>query len=195
MDLPVSYITLSCFRTEKLTKVGDEEITDILEANFPMVDYRNTDKFVRVTQPFAGRTDLVSDAIYSTSDYTDVICNFNGISNPISIEEDQVLAIPNLTYTREYIQSGKQTTESKSKTALKANLNNKDKRRLAKSVEIGEIKTPNMPLANTTPTIAQNGFVELGTNVSTTKCPDKMSNTELLSSRIREAVKAKLQAS
>lgn len=41
-----------------------------------------------------GRIDLVSLSEYGTHDYTDIILKFNGISNPFSITEGDVLYIP-----------------------------------------------------------------------------------------------------
>lgn len=44
----------------------------------------------------AGRIDLVSEQYFGTSEYVDAICIVNNIFNPFSVEEGDILIIPNL---------------------------------------------------------------------------------------------------
>jgi len=44
----------------------------------------------------AGRIDLISEQYFGTGEYVDAICIVNNIFNPFSIEEGDILIIPNL---------------------------------------------------------------------------------------------------
>jgi len=52
-----------------------------------------------------GRPDLVSQAAYGISSYWDLILKFNGISNPFSLCEDDILLIPRLSSMQEQLAS------------------------------------------------------------------------------------------
>lgn len=63
----------------------------------PTVLFRsNTDsigKFI-VDSVYAGRIDLISLHVYGSASYCDYILKYNGISNPFSIEDGDILDIP-----------------------------------------------------------------------------------------------------
>ena len=50
-----------------------------------------------VNEYYVGRPDLISLAIYGTDEYGDMICKFNGISNPFDLNEGMLLQIPPLS--------------------------------------------------------------------------------------------------
>lgn len=47
-----------------------------------------------VNKYYVARPDLISLAVYGSDEYADMICKFNGISNPFELNEDMVLYIP-----------------------------------------------------------------------------------------------------
>jgi hypothetical protein len=47
-----------------------------------------------VEEYYAGRIDLISLNVYNSADYVDQLLKFNGISNPFSIAEGDILYIP-----------------------------------------------------------------------------------------------------
>ena len=49
-----------------------------------------------VTADQAGRIDKVSETYFGTGEYIDAICIINNIFNPFSVEEGDILVIPNL---------------------------------------------------------------------------------------------------
>jgi hypothetical protein len=57
-------------------------------ANTPVIG-----KFT-VTEDYIGRIDLISRQIYGTESYADYILKYNGISNPFSIGEGDILFLP-----------------------------------------------------------------------------------------------------
>jgi len=50
----------------------------------------------RVPKEFEMRPDLISGAVYNNSVYAELILKYNGISNPFSIKEGDIILIPNL---------------------------------------------------------------------------------------------------
>lgn len=48
-----------------------------------------------VNQYYVARPDLISLAMYGDDKYADIICKFNGISNPFELNENDVIYIPN----------------------------------------------------------------------------------------------------
>lgn len=54
--------------------------------------------FVVVNQMYVGRPDLISLALYGDDCYADILCKLNGISNPIELNEDDIIFTPNHSY-------------------------------------------------------------------------------------------------
>jgi len=50
----------------------------------------------RIPKDYVMRPDLISKAVYNNSLYAEIILKYNGISNPFSIDEGEVILIPNL---------------------------------------------------------------------------------------------------
>jgi hypothetical protein len=65
-----------------------------------MFDFRTNDYFnfsiYRVPFDYQMRPDLISQAMYNNTLYTEYILKYNGISNPFTIDQGDVIAIPNL---------------------------------------------------------------------------------------------------
>lgn len=57
---------------------------------------------VLVNKYYVARPDLISLAMYGTDEYADIICKFNGISNPFELNEGMVLYIPPSTWVRHF---------------------------------------------------------------------------------------------
>jgi hypothetical protein len=50
----------------------------------------------RVPRDYVMRPDLISKVIYNNSAYTEIILKYNGISNPFTINEGDMILVPNL---------------------------------------------------------------------------------------------------
>jgi len=50
----------------------------------------------RVPKDFEMRPDLIAAAVYNDTTYTEIILKYNGISNPFSIKEGDIILVPNL---------------------------------------------------------------------------------------------------
>lgn len=54
-----------------------------------------------VNKHYVARPDLISLAIYNDDSFGDVICKVNGISNPLELNENDLIFIPSLDYVRD----------------------------------------------------------------------------------------------
>ena len=58
---------------------------------------------IEVTADYIGRMDLISQQIYGTNSYSDILCKINGISNPFELNEGDRLVIPALDNISDFI--------------------------------------------------------------------------------------------
>ena len=56
---------------------------------------------IMVNKYYVARPDLISLAVYGTDEYGDMICKFNGVSNPFELNEGMILQIPPLAWLQE----------------------------------------------------------------------------------------------
>jgi len=70
-----------------------------------MFDFR-TDDYInfsvyRVPRDYAMRPDLIAQVMYNNTIYTEYILKYNGISNPFTIGEGDVIVVPDLIVLKE----------------------------------------------------------------------------------------------
>lgn len=70
-----------------------ENMMDLLTLSY-IEPFKYKYKLFKVTREYIARPDLISLAMYGSTNYVDVICKFNGISNPFEVNEGMVLALP-----------------------------------------------------------------------------------------------------
>lgn len=74
--------------------VVGERLVNLCSQTFiipPNIEYR---LFI-TTKDYVARPDLVSQFLYNTTEYTDIICKINGISNPFELNDGRILVCPN----------------------------------------------------------------------------------------------------
>jgi len=94
------------------------------------------------------RPDLISISYYNTPKYADIILKFNGISNPFSIKEDDILHIPYLIdITAAVKKSQKSKNKPKDQFINKKKMSEADKKRLEylKSLNTKKASAENLP--------------------------------------------------
>jgi len=79
------------------TRPDGEKIRDLTQSIFDLKN-RNYVAYnvYRVPKEYAMRPDLISKSVYNNSMYAEVILKYNGISNPFSINEGDIILIPDL---------------------------------------------------------------------------------------------------
>jgi hypothetical protein len=76
----------------------DLEIKDLTVSMFNLNAITSYPKYnvYRVPKDFEMRPDLIAAAVYNNSAYAELILKFNGISNPFSIKEGDLILVPTL---------------------------------------------------------------------------------------------------
>lgn len=106
MDYPV-------LRNKKLytDPRSGEEIYDLLTLTYAIPEYVDY-QIYKVTKEHVARPDLISLAYYGSTDYVDVICKVNGVSNPYELNEGMLLVLPSLTDAGRFIYAGDNIQQS-----------------------------------------------------------------------------------
>ena len=115
-----------------------EYIKDMLTLSYIIPNGLNYILF-KVTADYIARPDLICLAHYGTDDYVDIVCKFNGISNPYELNEGDIIALPEVADMARFIYSMddiQQTFETKddSKPTPKA----KKEKRKANEAVVGD---------------------------------------------------------
>ena len=127
----------------------------------------NVDRVVEVTDDYAMRPDLISFYAYGTDLYTDIILKCNGISNPFSIKEGDIILIPNLSDFKYFYKKPKATkseiAEVKRAFIDNARFSKPTEERLKKLQQLANSKK------NGSPTITPSNKLKPGESAVTTK--------------------------
>lgn len=81
-------------------------LSKVVDQDFEIQDQGNS-HIVAVNEYYIARPDLISLAIYGTDKYADVICKFNGISNPFELNQGMLLLCPSQGDLQRYFMNGK----------------------------------------------------------------------------------------
>jgi len=130
-----------------------------------------------VTGDQAGRIDLVSETYFGNGRYIDAICILNGITNPFSVSEGDILIIPNLLRNEDQAYFRPQTASRPSQVQAQYidtdRISKKDKSRIDRLAEKGKgrpggVETPlppNVLQQGAAGKTIGGGVVRLGTNL------------------------------
>lgn len=101
------------------------EYMDLLASNFnTKISLSGTPLIVN--KYYVARPDLISQAMYGTDKYADIICKVNGISNPFELNEDDMILVPSIEYCESCINTNITASELINATA-NTNINSKTK--------------------------------------------------------------------
>lgn len=138
------------------------------------------------------RPDLISALHYGTENYVDILCKYNNISNPFSLERGQYIKIPK--YPDQYYIK---TEDIIDKGSIKATPNlipvsNRDGARLRYLKSLGTSLTqPNLNLPNDKNIKVENGRLVFGadvTKVNKADCPTPISRSNVLKNLIESKI-------
>lgn len=73
-----------------------EQYVDLLTKSCKEFESSDVDAII-VNEHYVARPDLISLAVYGTDEYADIICKYNGISNPFELNENDVILLPDYT--------------------------------------------------------------------------------------------------
>ena len=83
-------------KKREITDSRGNRIKDLTQSIFSRTSGRIQDyQIVRMSDVYHMRPDLVSQMMYDTDEYAEFVLKFAGISNPFTLDDDDVLLIPN----------------------------------------------------------------------------------------------------
>jgi hypothetical protein len=171
--------------SKKTTVSKDSE--EIIDLTSKSIEYNNSpisiiDSFY-VSEDMQMRPDLVSFVGFGTTDYYDLILKFNGISNPYSLEKNNFLFIPELTWMTEQLAENKTKNKSNKEKVLSQYIDSSKKVETdSKRLDyISRVKSlvKNLPLNriskyNLTPNLAEPGSSEVSISNSSISLGESM---------------------
>lgn len=158
----------------------------------------NTYSLYKVPRDYVMRPDLIAQAVYNNSALAEVILKYNGISNPFSINEGDIILIPNLDSAQANINTkqgvdsdGSQTLRDSYKYIDPAKFPKNgskefDNRQLVKGAKDGALP-PNIAEEGEQQITYRNGRVYFGPSVATC-IKNGSSSSEFLANAIRNRV-------
>ena len=157
----------------------------------------------RISRDYVMRPDLISQAVYNNTLYAEYILKYNGISNPFSINENDIILIPNL-------ESAKKNTKTVQGTGVDGDASKRlrdsykyidptkipkrdkdlaayeDRNLSGKSVIQDGALPPNIADEGTTQIVERNGRVYFGEGIGDSACLQSgMSSSEFLTKVIK----------
>ncbi len=198
-------LQLAVIENKRVVKLDgyDEEILELTEPSLDPKEQIQITDIITVPESMEGRMWAIAKLHYGDESVMDMLCFFNGISNPYSVEAGRDLFIPDLdSMKRALVNNVEAKQENIAKTALNNKLPEKDKQRFLNIIKQENPNVSNQPGANqlVTPNIAEaapliieSGTIVFGTNISDSKCRVPLSTTQTKSEAIRNFVKQKFQ--
>jgi hypothetical protein len=156
------------------TKLNGDVIIDLISSTFSFEKIgKTTEGFIRVKSEEVMRPDLVSVRIYSDQKYYELLLKYNGISNPFSIDENEILLAPSFKNLESSVVPPKKIVDkgAQVKTTNEDKLLNpktvKDKKRLdALKEKAKEIVPPNINTSGNKNIKVRGGQVIFGEDVT-----------------------------
>lgn len=182
-------------RVKKLfTTSSGESIIDLVSSTFTFGDNGATSGPVLISEYETMRPDLLSNRVYSTQDYWETILKFNGISNPFSLDQGEVLLVPAYSMMERMVRPPKEVKEKgtepakKNESAVIKPKSAKDKQRLESlRTKSPEIVPPNVNLTGAQNVKVVNGKVILGGDMTQTSTTN--TNQSSTRSRVQDQLK------
>ena len=97
-------------KSKYFSKHLNEDVINLLDKTFVIPDSFTYEVF-NVTEEYIARPDLISLQFYNMTDYGDLLCKINGISNPFELNKDTMLIIPNINDIANFYYNDKQYVE------------------------------------------------------------------------------------
>lgn len=89
-------INLPCDYDEEAERNGKVTCKDLLSSTLTGIftEIELPLNAITVNKYYVARPDLISLAVYGSDEYGDIICKFNGISNPFELNENMIIYLP-----------------------------------------------------------------------------------------------------
>jgi len=177
--------------------VKGEKILDLTRASIAFKREVRVSQAIQVTQDLAMRPDIIAKVAYGDSGMLDFILKFNEISNPFSIQEGDILFVPDLNDMKECfitspveIYPSLNPVNAKAKLIAVKNLSKKDQKRLEylKLIATDPIVNPNEALPGTSETTIRNGVIIFGADNTKQECKEPISRVKLKEKLLQQSI-------
>lgn len=121
----------------KSSCLDDEEIIDLGKQTFYIPTYYLYNS-VETDSTVEARPDLLSEKLYGTDMYGDIIAKLNGWSNPFEMPADEVIIIPQVNEVSRFFYKGKDPMDEDS--MVKPKPKKKNEKRKASDAVIGDTR-------------------------------------------------------
>lgn len=153
----------------------------------------------KIPSEYEMRPDLVAQAVYNNIIYTEFILKYNGISNPFTIDKDDIILIPNLNSAKENVKIRGETTDKEDSNEIRKSykyidptkkpIRDKDltlfENRKLKRIQEGALP-PNITEEGAEQISYRNGRVYFGESIAQSAClKNGMTSSEFLTKVIR----------
>jgi hypothetical protein len=173
------------------TMENGDKIIDLMSATFSFkTDAGVSEGYVRVKEEEVMRPDLIAVRLYSEQSMYEALLKYNGISNPFSLEANEILLAPAYSSLEKMLVAPRTISDkgAQKKDSAESKLLNpktvKDKKRLeALKDKVKEIVPPNVNTAGNKNVKVKDGKVIFGedvTQVNKDNCPVPISRARLI---------------
>lgn len=177
-----------------ITRNDGTKMVDLTKSMFDFNDSTYVPLFMyKVPKDYNMRPDLISQEAYGTTEHAELILKYNGYSNPYSIQENDVIVIPNLTEVKNKIKDTKAIDgeAEKIRNAYKYIDPTKvpvkdDKLKKFEERSLEGLLPPNIAQEGEQQITIRSGRVYFGENISKSAClQNGMASSEFLSQTIK----------
>lgn len=193
--------TNSIDKKPEFTRTDNIKVKDLTVSMFNLNAMTSYPKYniYRVPKDFEMRPDLIAAAVYNNTSYAEIILKFNGISNPFSIKEGDLILVPSLDSAQTIIMSMSTSNSNSGSNIIRNSYKYIDPTKMPKSNDsnfqnrqlVGGAKEGALPPNLTQPGEEQityrNGRVYFGPGVDTC-LKNGMTQSEFLTNVIKSKV-------
>jgi hypothetical protein len=190
-------LTTKLLRVKKFfTNKFGESVVDLVSSTFSFGETNSPAGPIVVSEFENMRPDLVSDRVLGSQEYWEAVLKFNGISNPFSIEQGEIMLIPGISEISKLIVPPKSILEKgtepakKNEEAVIKTKTAKDQQRLQSiRSKVPEVVPPNVNLSGAKNVKVVEGRVILGGDMTQTSTTNI--NQASTRSRVQDQLKNK----
>jgi hypothetical protein len=179
---------------------------ELLDLTHQSMDYSKELKtldYITINDEIAGRPHTMAKIAYGTESNLDLLMDFNGISNPMTLDVGEIIMVPDVEYLYSCMVDPEKDVESEisnnnkktskitdiAKRKVVAKIQQKDPR-LTNILENKNVRPNEASLNDSTFGIsAEDGVITLGTNTSQTRCKSDLSEIQKITEKIRKTIR------
>ena len=149
----------------KFTRSDGNDVVDLTQ---PMFELKSTTydsiNMYRVPKEYVMRPDLIAKSVYNDAGYAEVILKYNGISNPFSINEGDLILVPDLNSITAKFKVQSVTSDTTNAEKIRNSYKYIDPLKIPKTIDTGfedRPATTGIPVDALPPNISTPGYTAI----------------------------------